>query len=106
MALAKRNCLAKTKDIDRVFKEGKAVKGHFLLIKHINNGSSTSRFGFMIPIKMAGGAAARNRIKRILSEAIRLNLSKIEKGHDVAIVLKKKGDEEKLISELLKLLNV
>lgn len=47
-----------------------------------------SKFGFVISTKISKRAVVRNRIKRIFSEYIRLNLGKIKKGKDVIFLIK------------------
>lgn len=47
-----------------------------------------SRFGFIISTKISKRAVVRNRIKRIFSDYIRLNLDKIKKGQDVIFLIK------------------
>lgn len=47
-----------------------------------------SRFGFIISTKISKRAVIRNKIKRIISEVIRQNLSKIKKGLDVIFLIK------------------
>ena len=71
MALNKKNRLKKKHDFENVFKKGKAVKGSFLFIKYRKNKLGVSRFGFVVSAKVAGNAVKRNKIRRILSEAVR-----------------------------------
>src|SRR3990167_10143695 len=71
MALNKKNRLKKKRDFEDVFKKGKAVKGNFLFIKYKKNELGVSRFGFVVSAKIAKKAVGRNKIKRILSEAVR-----------------------------------
>jgi len=71
LALNKKNRLKKKRDFEDVFKKGKAVKGSFLFIKYKKNELGVSRFGFIVSAKVARKAVDRNRIRRILSEAVR-----------------------------------
>lgn len=70
MALNKKNRLKKKRDFEDVFKKGKTVKGSFLFIKYKKNELGVSRFGFVVSIKVAKKAVDRNRIRRVLSEAV------------------------------------
>jgi ribonuclease P protein component len=47
-----------------------------------------SRFGFIISTKISKKAVVRNRIKRIMSEVIRINLNKLKNGYDVLFLIK------------------
>ncbi len=105
MALPEANRLRSKKDIDRVFKEGNAVKGSFLLIKTVSNDLPVSRLGFIIPNKVFKNASARNRIKRVLSEAVRKERGLMSEGYDIVVLAVKKGEEENLQKELIKLLS-
>jgi len=97
--LKKSNRLKKKEDFDRVLKEGKAFKESFLLLKIKKNKLISNRFGFIISQKVSKKAVARNKIKRRLSELIRINLDKLKKGIDgIFIVLP--GLEKKSFKEL------
>lgn len=72
MALAKKNRLKSRKEFDRVFKKGGTIKGDFLFLKFIKSGSLNSRFGVIVPSKIIKLAVERNKIKRLILEAIRL----------------------------------
>lgn len=85
--LPKPNRLKKKKDFERVFKEGKGYKENFLYFKIANNGLKTSRFGFIVGKNFSGKATQRNRIKRRLREAVRMNLPNIKSGFDVIIIV-------------------
>ncbi|MDP3792890.1 MAG: ribonuclease P protein component [bacterium] len=105
MALSKENRLTKKTDFNRVFKEGNAVKGNFLFIRYIKNASINSRFAFVIPIKIAGSAVARNRTKRSFSELIRKNINRIKNNYDLVAIVKKKEKDDILKLELIDLLS-
>ncbi|MDO8658142.1 MAG: ribonuclease P protein component [Candidatus Levybacteria bacterium] len=71
MALNKKNRLKKKRDFDDVFKKGRASKGRFLFIKYLKNELNLPRFGFVVSAKVARKAVERNKLRRILSEAVR-----------------------------------
>ena len=63
-----------------------------------------SLFGFVISTKISKKAVTRNKIKRILSDAVRLNYEKIKKGHDVVFLVKPSAiskDSKVLSSEVV-----
>ena len=84
--LAKENRLKKKKDFETVFKKGKGFKDNFLALKIAPNNLKTSRFGFIVSQKVSKKAVVRNKIRRRLSEAIRLNLKDIKRGVDIALI--------------------
>ncbi len=47
-----------------------------------------SHFGFIISTKISKKAVIRNRIKRIMSEVIRINLDKLKNGYDILFLIK------------------
>jgi ribonuclease P protein component len=47
-----------------------------------------SCFGFIISTKISKKAVVRNRIKRIMADAVRINLDKIKNGYDVLFLIK------------------
>lgn len=107
MALAKKNILRRELDFDRVFKQGKAVKGSFLFIKYLRNNLATPRFGIIVSTKVSKKAVERNRIRRILAETIRLNLLLLG-DYDVLAVTDKQiigASSEQIRQDLLSVLN-
>jgi len=85
VALPKKNRLSNKKDIDRVFKNGRTVKGSFLFIKLSDNPRGYSRFAFIVPSKYVPIAADRNRIKRVFSEEVRNGQILSGKSRDVIV---------------------
>lgn len=92
--LSRINRLKKKKDIERVFKSGKGFKEDFLVLKLVKNDLKNSRFAFIIPQKVSKKATLRNKIRRRLSELVRLKIKKIKGGIDL-VLLATPGLEEK-----------
>ena len=84
MSLNKKNRLKKKRDFEDVFKRGKAVKGSFLFIKYRKNELGLARLGFVVSIKVAKKAVERNKIRRILSEAVRDMIEGLG-GYDIIV---------------------
>ncbi|MDO8659488.1 MAG: ribonuclease P protein component [Candidatus Parcubacteria bacterium] len=84
MALAKKHRLFK-KDINRLFKRGKTVKNSFFFIRFLRNDANYLRTAVIVSTKIVKKATARNRIKRIFTEAI-CSGHFLEKSYDIAIV--------------------
>lgn len=84
--LSIKNRLQKEKDIKNVLKNGKSSFSKHLGVKYIQNDLDSSRFAFIISLKISKKAVKRNRLKRQLREIIRLDLKKIKKGIDIIIL--------------------
>ncbi|MDO8496600.1 MAG: ribonuclease P protein component [bacterium] len=105
MPLPKKYRLVSKSDFDKVFRDGQAVKGSFLFIKSRINGSSSPRFGFIVPKKIYSKAVDRNRLKRVLAEIVASYLKKsTSNGRNFVIVINKQGEEGLIKDELINLL--
>lgn len=71
--------------IDRVFRRGRSFSHRLLRVHVISNGRPESRLAISAPRKV-GGAVQRNRWKRLIREAFRLNQNAIGPGLDLAVV--------------------
>ncbi len=83
--LSKANRLRKNKDFERVLKQGKTLKGQFVILKYLYQGLSVSRFGFIISNKTIPKAVLRNHYRRQLRAIIRAHLDRIAPGYDITI---------------------
>lgn len=81
--------IKKNFEFKRVLSRGKAVNGKNVAIYFFPNKLNQVRFGFAIG-KKAGKAVERNRIKRIIKEAVRLTPIKFDRGMDIIFVWKNK----------------
>lgn len=79
--------LKNKKEIDQLFKDGKAVRNSFLFLKYKENNLENSRFAFSIGLKYSKKATERNNVKRILREALRPFIGSIKPGFDGAFFL-------------------
>jgi ribonuclease P protein component len=84
--LPKVNRLKRKKDIERVFKEGHFFKEDFLILKLRENNLKESRFGFIVSQKVSKKASLRNKIRRRLSEIVKMKFKKTKKGVDGLLV--------------------
>lgn len=75
--------LTRKRDFERVRREGRSGANSLLVLQAVANGLDVSRFGFVVG-KRLGGAVARNRVKRRLREAIRLE--KFPPGWDIVVI--------------------
>ena len=77
--------LRRTSEFRRAFHEGKTAAGKYVVVHAVPNGLEIMRVGFPVGKKM-GGAVKRNRIKRLLREAVRLSKAMPDQGYDLVIV--------------------
>lgn len=77
--------LKNTQDFSRVFKEGKSFANRFLVIYHAPNRMDHYRVGFSVS-KKVGNAVVRNKVKRLLREAFRLELADTALAVDFIII--------------------
>jgi ribonuclease P protein component len=101
--------LRRQKDFDRVFgNKGSFFSHEYLSLKLVSNSFPYSRFGFIVSNKISKKAVNRNRIKRLLREAIRLTWDDVAVGFDAVIMVKtdisdkKMQDVDKVVDSLLK----
>ena len=103
--MRKEERLTRSSQFAAVFKEGKYWANDFMVIKAMPNGLEQSRFGF-VTSKKVGNAVVRNRVRRLLREAVRLN--PVETGWDIVIIARKESagkNYHQMEPKLLKLLN-
>lgn len=84
--LPKNHRLTKTKDFDKVFKEGRSSYDKIMGVKASANGLAASRFGILISAKISKKSVVRNRLKRQIGETLRKELASIRPGFDVMII--------------------
>ncbi len=103
--------LKNKKEFNRVYNEGKSVYDRYLVLSYIKRENrekniDTPRIGFAVSRKL-GGAVERNKVKRIMREAIKPQANKIKPYHDIIFIGKRKikgisyGDVEKSMLVLL-----
>lgn len=103
------NRLKEEKDFASVLKYGRSFFGSSLKIKIRPNNLAVSRFGFIIGLKLSKKATVRNRLRRQLSEIIRLEIKekKIKPGFDGVFFVRPeilKMDFQELKKEMVNLL--
>lgn len=77
--------LKKNKNFQKIYRSGKSFANRQLVLYILPNGGKARRVGFAAG-KRLGNAVVRNRIKRLLREAYRLNQHKLADGYDIIIV--------------------
>ena len=91
--IAKKNRL-NSRMFQNVFDKGKILYSKNFIFKFMLNNLEHSRFGIAVGVKISKKANIRNKFKRKISEAIRLNLSNLPNGIDCVIILKQRNIKE------------
>lgn len=85
--LPKTNRLVKTKDFEKVFKQGRSFFTKLMGVKILGGQAKNNRFGVIISAKVSKKAVERNRLKRQIREALRELNKKLLQGFDLAIIV-------------------
>ena len=87
--MQKQHRLRKSKDFAAVRREGKSWADRRLVLVARRTGGEHCRFGFSVS-KRVGNAVVRNRVKRKLKEAARVELlTRVEPGWDFVVIARK-----------------
>ena len=86
--LPKANRLTKETDFKLLAKKGRLFYSSLFTIKLNKKKNFASRFGVVISAKVSKKAVVRNKVKRRITEIIRLALPKIKSEFDVMILVK------------------
>lgn len=80
--------LKKNYEFKNVLSKGKFFVGKYIIAYILNNNKSENYFGVAVSSKM-GNAVKRNRVKRVIREAYRVNKDRIKNGYNIVILCKK-----------------
>jgi ribonuclease P protein component len=85
--MQRRHRLSRSRDFDVVYRAGRSVSTRYLVLYWFPRDETDAepRLGLAIP-RAAGGAVARNRIKRQLREAWRAQLEDVPTGRDYVLI--------------------
>jgi len=73
-------------DFDRVLREGAAARDPLLKVAALPNEAGVTRLGVAVSRKAARGSVERNRLKRRLREAFRLERGRLPPGLDLVVI--------------------
>lgn len=77
--------LTKKREFEKVFQEGKVIKNGKIVLYVMPNSLGVSRLGLVVS-KKVGNAVRRNRVKRLLREAYRLNKHLLKISVDIVAI--------------------
>jgi ribonuclease P protein component len=73
LTLPARLRLRHTRDFDAAYARGRRLGDGFFTVTATSNETGVPRLGLAVAVRVAGGAVARNRIRRIIRESFRLH---------------------------------
>ena len=88
LKFSRRDRLRKHADFDKVYRTGRRLFSAHMTVFFLRLDSGPARVGFTVT-RALGNAVERNRVRRRLREAARLNLGKLGRAVDVVIHPKK-----------------
>jgi ribonuclease P protein component len=86
--LAKKNRLIKREDFSLVYSRGDYVSGDNLAIRYLKSNTPETRIGFSVGKKFSKRATTRNRMKRLLRQASRMQSELLKPGFDIIVMPK------------------
>ena len=91
--------LRNSKRIGEIFKQGRYSHGKLLLIKFLPNDKNSVRIAISVSAKLFPLAVQRNRIKRLIREAIKPHLANLSTT-DILIIAKKSIENSPSLSDI------
>jgi ribonuclease P protein component len=83
--------ISRADDFRRAFERRRTASDAVLIVHGVENGLDHARLGLSVSRRRVGGAVARNRVKRLLREAFRLNKAEMPRGVDLVVVPRGSG---------------
>lgn len=99
--------LKKSSQFSEVYKKGKSNATRLVVLYQLENGLGFNRVGYSVS-KKVGNSVVRNRAKRLIKEAYRLNQVKQTKSYDLVFIARVRMNTaeylevEKSVKRLLK----
>jgi ribonuclease P protein component len=99
--------LRKKDDFGRVYREGRSVANRELVLYYLPN-QAVSHFRLGVSVsKKVGRAVLRNRLKRLVKEAVRTERERIKAGYDLVVIVRlgaREADFHQLVRSITHLL--
>jgi len=86
--MQRRYRLRNAQDFARQRREGRIFRNRLMRMSVLSNELPHNRYGFVVS-KQLGNAVTRNRVRRLLREALRLLHPAIKPGYDVVIIARR-----------------
>lgn len=100
--LPKENRLKKNSQFTYIYRHGQIKHSKFLSVSYIRTKYQPFKIGFTVSKKI-GKSVTRNKVKRYLREATRLEIKNIDKGYNY-IFIAREGIEELHLNDIRKIL--
>ncbi|MFA5523717.1 MAG: ribonuclease P protein component [Tissierellales bacterium] len=84
--------LKSNRDFRKTYDKGKSIANKYLVIFFVKNQLENNRVGIAVTKKL-GNSVVRNKIRRRIREAYRLNNDKVKQGYDI-VFLSRVGAKE------------
>lgn len=100
------NSLKNQNDFKKVFNKGEVFGNRTFVMYFLKNKRGKNRIGIIVSKKISKKAVVRNKIRRQIKEAYRLNEEKLIRGYDIILIAKesiKKTDYQKIEKSLMHL---
>lgn len=70
-----------------VYRNGQVVRGRYITLKYVENRRAQQRVAVVISKKVLKSAVGRNRIRRRLYEALRMELPMLHQKRDIVVIV-------------------
>lgn len=106
--MKKEEKIRKNRDFIRVYKRGKSISNYVLVLYIYKNKQNVNlnRMGISVS-KKVGNSVVRSRVKRLISEAYRINRGYLIEGYDLVFIARNSSKEKsfrEIESSVIKLL--
>ena len=88
--------LKKNRDFQNVYRKGKSLANHYLVMYLLPNELNRNRLGISVS-KKVGNSVVRHRVTRVIRECCRLHEKELIQGLDIVIVARPLAKEQGLM---------